>query len=322
VQYGPANFTLDAGLLKIATPSGQVEFGRRNPSCMNPVVNFRNEGSTPLTTLTFEYGFTGQQLSTYTWNGNLAFMSTAEVTLPWPSMGPAPGTFQVRCLSPNGLNDQNGANDSLSSAYQVPLVVPSKLVIEFKSNLRPEENGYEFKTYTGDILLSQNNFETNTIYRDTLDLSPGCYEFLLTDEGQDGLNWWANTSQGVGYIRLKNGFTGATIRTFNPDFGGEVYQQVFVQPTTANDNLIGQPADFEVYPNPTEKDLNIQFAIQEPGKARLELQDLTGRVLETREWNWTQGANVRISMDGYAPGVYLIRLNSESGSKIKRIVLR
>jgi hypothetical protein len=50
----------------------------------------------------------------------------------------------------------------------------------------------------------------------------------LTDTGEDGLQWWANTAQGTGYMRIRNATTGAVILTFGYDFGSQIYKQFTV----------------------------------------------------------------------------------------------
>jgi hypothetical protein len=157
--------------------------------------------------------------------------------------------------------------------------MPEKLVIEFKSNLRPEENSWELRTADGTVVFANANFTANTIYRDTLNLAAGCYEFQFLDEGQDGLNWWANTAQGTGYLRLKNGNTGATIRTFNPDFGGEVYQQFRVNaPTRSIANVMASDR-LHIWPNPTSGKVNFWWDESEFHEGQLSVRDLQGKLI-------------------------------------------
>ena len=50
--------------------------------------------------------------------------------------------------------------------------------------------------------------QSNTLYKDTFNLSPGCYKLQILDTGgnqntnEDGLSWWAN-DDGSGYARLR-----------------------------------------------------------------------------------------------------------------------
>jgi hypothetical protein len=56
VSYGPANHTLDAAIVRVGNPNeSDATFQRFNPACMFPVVIVQNTGSTPITSLEFEY---------------------------------------------------------------------------------------------------------------------------------------------------------------------------------------------------------------------------------------------------------------------------
>lgn len=280
VQYGPASFQSDGALMELRVPSSRIEFSRRNPACMNPSFVLRNEGANAITQLEIAYGMENGTEQTYAWSGNLAFLETETITLPESDLGSVSGIFRVRIASVNGqASDENGYNDTLRAAYTVPAAMPEKLVIEFKSNLRPEENSWELRTADGTVVFANANFTANTIYRDTLNLAAGCYEFQFLDEGQDGLNWWANTAQGTGYLRLKNGNTGATIRTFNPDFGGEVYQQFRVNaPTRSIANVMASDR-LHIWPNPTSGKVNFWWDESEFHEGQLSVRDLQGKLI-------------------------------------------
>lgn len=278
VQYGPATFQADAALLDLKVPSSRIEFSRRNPACMNPNLVLRNEGASPISQLSISYGLEGGTEQTFSWSGNLPFLESETITLPESDLGSVSGIFRVRITSVNGLpTDENGSNDTLRALYTAPQALPERLVVEFKSNLRPEENSWELRASDGTVVFSGANFSPNTIYRDTLNLAPGCYEFQFLDEGQDGLNWWANTSQGTGYLRLKNGFTGATLRTFNPDFGGEVYQQFRINaPTAVKVNQFGA-GKIHIWPVPASSRVTVWWDSEDAAPALLRVWDVRGK---------------------------------------------
>jgi hypothetical protein len=169
-------------------------------------------------------------------------------------------------------------NDTLRAAYGAPLVISNGLILEFKSNVSPGENSWELRNSNGEIVAMGNDLLNNTTYRDTLNLEPGCYEFQFLDAGQDGLSWWANTSQGNGSLRFRNASNGI-IKTFNPDFGGEVSQQFVFDPVLAVNKPQAGLNDLSIYPNPAKGILHYEIELNGNGPCRLEVTDMQGRTL-------------------------------------------
>ena len=59
ISYGAPNFSLDAEVYDILSPIVDSLKRRHNPICNNPLIAIRNDGSTPLTSLTITYGVEG-----------------------------------------------------------------------------------------------------------------------------------------------------------------------------------------------------------------------------------------------------------------------
>ncbi|MEY4927597.1 MAG: hypothetical protein RI894_2033, partial [Bacteroidota bacterium] len=322
VQYGAANYTLDAAIAEVKKPTNKIEQGRRNPVCMNPVVRITNTGSAALTALKITYGLAGEPQTDYQWTGNLAFMASQDVTLNVPDLGTTAGNFLVSLSNPNGGADQNPDNNTVSSPYNPPLLVPYNIVIELKSNSSPTQNSFVVKNAAGTTIKSRSGLALNTTYRDTLNLANGCYEFILTDTGNDGLSWWANTAQGSGYVRFKNAATGAIIKNFNADFGGEVYQQ-FSPGSNVATEAAAETADLlQVFPNPVSEKLTIDIALETATNANLEIVDITGRTIYTAVFHNIQNKTLDLDVSSYPKGMYLAVLKGNSAVKTVKFVVQ
>ncbi|MFN7294681.1 MAG: peptide-N-glycosidase F-related protein, partial [Bacteroidota bacterium] len=81
VTYGAPNFTNDASLETILSPSNDQMYLRFNTICTNPKIRIKNNGSANLTSLTITYGMNGAVPSVSKWTGNLKFQEIAEVPL-------------------------------------------------------------------------------------------------------------------------------------------------------------------------------------------------------------------------------------------------
>src|SRR4029077_5340488 len=81
--YGGWNQTLDASIENILAPNDYEGNFRANPICGNPVVVIRNTGATTISSVTLQYGVSGQTLQTYTVSGlTLASSKDTTITLP------------------------------------------------------------------------------------------------------------------------------------------------------------------------------------------------------------------------------------------------
>lgn len=318
VQYAAPERQFDAAIEEVLNPGDRVEFSRRNPSCMNPNIRITNQGSETLTSLNIHFGLLGGTEQLYTWSGSLPFMKSTEITLPMPNLGTQAGTFQVRLSSPNGQQDGLALNDTIRSAYGAPLLVTGALIVDLKTNSSPSENSWELRNSNGEILASGGNFFSNTSYRDTLDLEPGCYEFQLLDEAQDGLSWWANTAQGNGVLRFRNS-SNSIIKTFNPDFGGEIFQQFVVQaPTSVQAGQQKPVGDLFIYPNPAAGVLFYESEMPGPEACMLELMDARGRLMLQKKLQPVEKGEIRL--EELPPGLYQIFLKQNGHTLSRRFV--
>lgn len=316
VSYGAANHNLDAAIVDIFNPGSKVEYDRLNPICHEPVIVIRNTGATPLTSATINYWVNNAPTpEVFNWTGNLAFMQTDTVKIPstlslWNAItAPTDNIFYVEVLNPNGGNDEYSYNNKMQSVFKVPPVVPSHCVINFKSNNMPAENEYKVVDENGNVQFVRNNMTANTVYNDTLHLPSGCYTFILTDQGGDGISFWANPNAGAGYARIKRGNNGQILKTFNPDFGNSVYYDftidfaLSISETNAENTL-------EVYPNPAN---NIFYLSgKDASKCMVKMYDGVGRVMSISPLKLDSN-KIAIDTKHLKAGMYILNIIDKEG---------
>ena len=66
-----SNFNTDAEIYDVITPSTTDYYSRKNPVCYDPEIIVRNNGTSPLTSLNFEYGVSGGIQQYYSWTGEI-----------------------------------------------------------------------------------------------------------------------------------------------------------------------------------------------------------------------------------------------------------
>lgn len=81
--------------------------------------------------------------------------------------------------------------------------------------------------------------------------------------------------------------------------------------------------DFQLYPSPTSDAFSVQFDLQSPEAARIDLLDLQGRTVQTlHEGQAIAGRNVHIAnVQGLAAGMYLVRVQAGEQSTVKRLIV-
>ncbi|MBI5324206.1 MAG: hypothetical protein HZB41_02820 [Ignavibacteriae bacterium] len=233
VSYGLPNFTLDAELVNIVAPSTWEFYNRSNPICNEPIIIIKNNGSSHLTSLKIDYGIEEGGKAKFNWNGNLKFLEKDTISLPAYDMGELideVNTFEAVISNPNGGQDEYASNNKLTSiAKKVPYYF-NNLILSFQTNRFPENNyHYTIKDVTGNEIYSRTGIQPNSLYKDTFSLADGCYELRFINESGYGIDFWPlRPDYGSGWIKLSNLYR--DIKSFNPDFGREIFHQFTVGP--------------------------------------------------------------------------------------------
>jgi len=321
VTYGSPNFTLDAAIDNVLSPTTDQMWRRLNPICTKPKIVIKNTGSSNLTSLKITYGITGGTPSVFNWTGNLKFLDTTIVQLDTFAWKQGASTFTISISDPNGGIDQYVNNNTRITPFTYVQVMPSEFVVECKTNNWPAENAYTLKDDDGNIILSHSGMTANTTYRDTLSLPDGCYEFRMTDSGEDGLSWWANTSQGSGFLRFKKSNVNVIIKNFNPDFGGEVYMQFTVGLTNdINDFVFVHQPELKVYPNPAEDNVYIDIDLPSAESGVVEILDIFGKKIRSYTFEEKTADSFFVNISGLEAGLYFVVLRTKNYLVAKRLV--
>ena len=324
ITYEEPNFNLDAVMEDIISPSTKQEHFRFNPSCSNPIVRIKNQGSQTLSSAYIVYGFNGLSDNWFYWEGDLKFGESELVELPpiswdWENQNP----FYARVNMPNGsAEDEYAINDILFSDYEYVEEYPNSFSMWFKTNSYPNESSYEIRDNQNELIFSKSNMEANTLYKDTFNLSPGCYKIRILDTGgspgwnEDGLAWWAN-DDGSGYARLRE-VPGGFFKYYQADFGTEItdYFRVGTYFMSQNDleNIF-----FDVYPNPSSGSFNIYLELPFKKDISMKIFDVNGRVVrETFKENFL---NQLFSFEDIPNGIYTVLLNVGNERMKKNIVI-
>lgn len=328
--YGPPNFpTADADLLQIISPTTDPNFARDNPACTGAIVRLRNGGAQALTSLNFRYRANGGTWQTYPWTGNLPFLGETTVNLPFASGAldtRTAGRFEVATELPNGLADPNRWNDTLRSNYPATILLPEVFRVEFRTNsaggIGGNETSWKLYDESGAVRYQRLNCSNNTTYLDTIQLTPGCYNFKLTDTGCDGLAWWANPNAGNGSLRFRRINNNQVVRAIGGDFGCEASLRFRVEAPTGLSATGEDLALLDVYPNPAEGgQFTLDFALPQTQDVAVRVYSLDGRLVHRTSLAHVATGPRTLDLNTLARGSYLLECAGSAGARAWRRVV-
>jgi len=335
VTYDAPNFTIDASLEQILAPTTEDAYSRSNPICGKPIVRVRNNGTTTITSLRISFGAEGGTECQYVWTGNIPFLGTKDITLPsfeWFGLDVSNPVFYARIEQVNNVADTYTRNNELRSPFTLPSVYYSGYILEIKSNKAASQNSWEIRNEAGAIVKSKVILANSKTYRDTLNMPIGCYTFRFKDIGNDGLTWWANTSQGSGTVKIFQA-DGVTVDTaFQSDFGAEIYHQFTMgeglgtAPTgvlcgnVANDAPLEMAREMSLYPNPASGAFNVVLDLPAREDVSVSVFSMLGQEMFRTALGQTQARTISVQA-GLPAGAYLVRVATPTRTHTQVLVV-
>ncbi len=325
-QYGAYNYSKDLAIEKIIAPSNDENEVNRNAICGRPIVLLKNNGQTAITSAKLKYHLQGSSSPFFaTWNGNLAFNQLVEFELDQSArafLGNESNVFIVEIVEVNGTpGDDNSHNNRLTSKFTHVEEWFNGMRIDFRTNKATDANtGFNETTWKivdpeGNVVKERKNLANDTRYIDTLNLPQGCYTFIVSDSGCDGISWWYYpnypVNPGNGTLRLMK-HTNGTLKNINGDFGCEMRIGFTVGQLLSVNNLSGELEKAILQPNPAKEMIQVLFA--KPTQGLLTVSDVSGRLVKSM---LVDGDHQTIGLEDLQNGVYLISVN---GSFVGRFV--
>lgn len=320
VSYGPANRATDAAILDVLAPSDKAAYSRTNPVCGNPIIRIQNTGSVTATSIEIDYWMNNSPVKqTYTFTGSLAFMDTATVVLPinslWGHGITATGNvFHAEIKSVNASADTYTVNNVYHSPFVMVDILPPSFVIEFKTNNNPFDNAYRIVDETGATVLGGSQLTAaNTIYSDSYYME-GCYTLIVEDYGGDGLQWWANTAQGSGYVNIRDA-NNNLLKSFQSDFGKYFeYSFTTYNPLSVKSNALSNA--YRIYPNPSHNAFSIEGDLE---NSEVKLCDVLGHIVAAPLQR--NGKGIVVNTSGLVPGVYYVSISDARGVSVRKVII-
>lgn len=287
-------------------------------------INVLNSGKKDITSMKFEVVANGDA-SEFSWNGNLD--SYHETTVEF-DMTNAVGANTITA----SIVEVNSNDYDFSKTIEINMEEWIELDIEtdeetFTIEVAQDKYGHQTRWFvmTSDyaILASGGPYEMlsepgTELHQETLTLSKGdCVKFIITDSGGNGIN---NTN-GEGYYRILDS-KGDVVVESDGHFEIESYHLISIKSddddggdddgdeTAVDENMMSFA---KIYPNPTRNELNIECN----GMQVIVVFLPNGQTLEKIDVN---SDNYSLNMSDYKSGVYYLRITTDNGTSIHKVL--
>ena len=110
---------------------------------------------------------------------------------------------------------------------------------------------------------------------------------------------------------------------YNRDNGNNIYiDDININGTVGINEALAAKANLNIYPNPSKKHTYVSFTTDQDFKVRIEITDVTGRVVNTISENMNAGDHQVQMNNNLEKGVYFVRLFLDNNTITKRVVMQ
>lgn len=268
-----------------------------------------NDGLNNMTSLTYTYTINGTT-ATATWNGNVAYNATDTVHMPtFTTTLNANTTLSVQITKINGT-DVNISPKTLTVTKNV-YTCGGNMTFKLVTDRYADETTFKIFDPNGNVVLqggpwSQLSSNTTTVREFAFNPTTiGCYRLEVYDAYGDGIN----AGYGAGYFQLL-AEDGTQIFKDNGKFGSQATYLIDVTYPAGIEDITME--NTTVYPNPATDVINISTA---ENVQRVEIFNMQGQLVKAET-----GAVMSISVKDLANGMYTLKLTTDNGSSIHKIV--
>lgn len=270
----------------------------------NVYFEFKNLGSNTVNSLTYSYTVNGVT-QTGTWTGTIASMATESIDIP---------TFEINLNTNNTIAAEVTTINGEAVTTSPRTLTMKKNVYEGGGNMTfilktdnyGSETTFKFFDPNGNVILSGGPF-TNASVEHSFPFNPaytGCYRLEVYDAYGDGIN----AGYGSGFFKLMAA-DGTQIFKDNGKFGAQATYMVDVLYPAGIEEVT---AENSIYPNPATDQITINST---DNVQRVEIYNMQGQLVKAET-----GAVNNISVKDLANGMYTLKLTTDNGTSIHKIV--
>ncbi|MEM8907943.1 MAG: T9SS type A sorting domain-containing protein, partial [Bacteroidota bacterium] len=167
--------------------------GLEIPICEGDVdlaIELTNVGVEPLSSATITWTYNSGPAQVINWTGNLASGASELVMVSLTGLLDGENTISARVEQPNGMTDENMANDEFGRSFNAFIDNPKFLTLEINFDNAPQEVTWELTNENDFAIYSGGPYPANlagSTITEQLCIADGCYTFTMFDAANDGL---------------------------------------------------------------------------------------------------------------------------------------
>lgn len=214
----------DAAVSAVNSPSGDY-----CGESFIPEIVVANLGDLDLTSFDLTYDVDGGSPTTINWTGSLSSGQLTTVTLPTLSVAGGAHVFNASVSNPNGVTDDNPANDSNSSSFTT-VTGGTTVTLSILTDCWGEEVSWSLDEQGGGNIasLGPNSYADQTLNTSEFCLAQGCYDLTINDSFGDGLSGIASGCAIDGDYSVEDSFGNVLVQMTVVNYGSQVIESFCV----------------------------------------------------------------------------------------------
>ena len=294
---------------------------------ITPVIQLQSKGASVLTSVDIVESINGNDVSTYHWSGSLNQYDITNVSLNTISLSSGDNNVSFRLENPNGTNDENTSNDTISRILTLS-ADPSQVTVTFDFDyVSNNDFSWRIQDSTHQVIFEK-SFDASYSYGDD-DVQEvclnnnECYDFIFVSNSGYGIN--ALPSEESLIVKADDGTELVHLDKSNAEGSNSGNQLVII--TNFCNGTVGinkvEESQISVYPNPGTGKINIDFGnINTNENLNLRIVDVLGKeVLFIKDINKDKGT-YNLNIEDLNKGIYtLIIFNNNFNESIEYIKL-
>jgi len=184
--------------------------------------------------------------------------------------------------------------------------------------------------YTGDIDATNDTTNSTFIMQnptisinqgDTMYVNPGDFPKILSVGNTFDSYFWYNedsTVTGTNVQLIINDYGTYVINAIDAD-GCVAADTIYVLLPTSINSIDG--VNINVYPNPNNGEFTLNANFNTAIDFTIDMVNINGKTIYTKEFNGIKTLNEHIDVDGYAKGIYYIRISNNNFVKQEKVVI-
>ncbi|MCB0569915.1 MAG: redoxin domain-containing protein [Phaeodactylibacter sp.] len=321
---GPANWTKEYLMSELmacgsvsppATDAGLFSYDFNKSDCYLGAINVGlfNSGSNPLTSAEVLVKRNGEQVSSFSWTGELAFGEEASIAITDIPLDAGENDFTVELASED--------DDNTNNAIEIPFIKAPQssrnltVYVQTDENTEAENTRWHIEDENGAIVAESGPL-ANLDYSETAVTleADGCYTMVMADDGGDGLT-------GGGFILVSDDNENLVFEGSTFGIRDEIRSLFLAQATSQARELTGA-VSASVFPNPALGQISVKLELDESSAVSMEWLSVTGESLGVQDFGQLPAGlhNLQLSTAALQPGIYYLAVHSDSGKLVKKVV--